>query len=231
MRRLASVLVGCALAAVAAGPAAAAETYQAHATGSSAYALFTNIDWETFDWENPAPGTYFETYVDAGMSISSGGETYGPGACVWSYSFDIDENGQYAGDSWVGACGDATAFTLDRRLDSASLQASFPVVDCAAWSEDGEECLELIELGTLDVDLAWTGTGPIFRSHGSSSGGIAGDYQYVEHGTGAQRSATPSGVVTLDGTSLIDGATSADGGLWASRDGWVEIYVSGPTAH
>lgn len=226
MRRLASVLVGCALAAVVAGPASAAEAYQARATGTSAYAVFSNIDPETFDWENPAPGTYFQTYVDAGASIYSDGETYGPGLCVWYYEFVIDADGQFAGESSADACGDATAFTVDRRLDGASLQASLPVVECVAWSdEDG--CLELIELGTLDVDLSWTGTGPIFRSHGASSGGVAGQYQYASHGTAAERSATPSGVIALDGTSLIDGATAVYGGLWTSRDGWVDIYVSG----
>lgn len=228
MRRSASILVGVMLAAIAASPTAAADTYHVTGSESSADAYFSNIDWETFDWDNPAPGTYFSTEIYAGESLYSDAEAYAPGACVYYDEFTIDGDGLFAGESSFGACADAATYSFDRRLSSASVEASIPVVDCAEWDEETGDCIGgLVELGTIEVDLTWTGTGQVHRSHGTDTWGNAGEFQFTSHGTSASRTATPGGTATLEGSSLIDGATFADGRLWSSRDGWVDVSVSG----
>lgn len=85
---------------------------------------------------------------------------------------------------------------------------------------------------TISVDLSWTGTGPLFRSHGTSTGGTAGYYQYTWHGTGLDREGVPSGTITFDdgsgAVSLISGWDHSSGWLWQYRSGSVDVSICRP---
>jgi hypothetical protein len=204
----------------------AADTYHWQNTGTGLFAYYSNIPWEA---ETIPPGTYFETYVDASSYVSNAADTIGNGVCVSYWSFTIDKHGDWVDGPSYGACGPATTLKLDKQLGTGRVVASIPIVDCTAWDKETGECVgDLIEVGTFGVNLTLTGTGPIFRNHGTSSGGTAGYYQSTYHGTGTNRSATPAGSVTLNGASIIGGATTTGGSLWSSRDGGVDITVCNP---
>lgn len=225
MRRI-MLVASLALALMAsAAPAAAAESFQFRSQGSSAYASFTNVPPEEL-----VPGTYFFTDVWAADSIStSEGQTYEyDGVCVFRYTFTIDADGSWTDESFLGACGNAD-LTIERRLTGGSIVASIPVEECLAWDDQTGECLEVVNLGTIDVDLTLTASGPTYHYHGASTGGTAGIYQYTSHGSGTSRNAVPAGTVTLtapDGpvTDLTGGADGY-GSLQQSRDGYVDVIV------
>ena len=209
----------------AAAPAAAAESFQFRGQGNWASASFSDVP---FSEETIPPGTYFYTDVWASSSIVTGeGQTYeDSGVCVFHSEITIDADGNWSEDNFFGACG-AGQLTIARRLGSGSIVATIPMQECLNWDKDTGECLEAVDLGTIDVDLTLTGTGPTYRYHGTSSGGSAGLYQYSQHGTGSSRAAVPAGTLTFTAT---DGSeTDLTGGVagWASlqqsRDGYIEV--------
>lgn len=224
MRRLVALLAAIASLTIMVTPSLGASTYHIREQGSGLGASFRNFDWD----EELPPGTYFETYIDASSYLAVGSEDYQDQyACVFHWSFTIGDGGEWLDDSSVGGCGTVDELAVGSRLDSGHVAGAIPVEDCLEWDEETGECLEVAEVGLIEFDLTFTGDGPINRWHGTNSGGIAGGYQYVSHGTGADRAAVPAGSLTLDGASLIDGATRTDGFLFRSRGGWVDIYHDG----
>ena len=223
LRRMALVLAVVASLLIAALPAAAATTSHYQERGSGLNAGFSNVVWD--ENGNLPRGNYAETWVDAATYLASGG---GPSmyqyVCVSHYEFTVDRRGNWVDESSFDACGEATTLTLDNGLNTGRLTATFEAEGCLTWDEETHDCLETISLGVVDVDLTLTGTGRIERWHGTNSGGTAGSYQYTSHGTGTSRSADVSGTVTLDGTSLTAGATSAYGWMFTSRNGYVDVW-------
>lgn len=223
LRRMVLVLAVVASLLTAALPAAAATTSHYQERGSGLNAGFSNAEWD--EDGNIAPGDYFETYVDAATSMTRADGSWAYRyVCVSHYEFTIDADGNWVDDSWFGACGEATELTLDKGLNTGHLSATFKAEDCRAWDEETGECLDPISLGVVAVDLTLTGIGRIERWHGTSTGGIAGAYQYTSHGTGTNRSADVSGTVTLDGASLTAGSTSAYGWMFTSKNGYVDVW-------
>ena len=227
MRRILAVASLVLALLVPAASVAAAEQFHFTGQGNWAYATFTNA---AFD-ENGSlpPGDYFYTDLWASRSIVTGDATYeDSGVCVFSQTFSIAADGNWVDGTWVGACGPAD-LSIARRLTGATLSASLPVEECIAWDEQTKDCLEIVPLGTLAVDLAFAGTGPTYRYHGSSTGGIAGYYQYIQHGTGLSREANVAGSITLTAPdeSVMDltGGVDGHGAIQQSKDGYVEVVI------
>lgn len=226
VKRLAKLFMVLACLVIAAGPVSAAELFRVRVTEAAIFAGFTNIP--DGEWESVPPGDYFSTQVFAGERLATGSEAYQEDfVCAWSEAFTVDSEGQFNWTFGVFVCGEADTFEVDRRLRTGRVVASLPVVDCAAWNEETGECLEPIELGTLVIDLSLSATGEIQRYRSTSTGGLAGQYTYVYHGTGAARDANPAGTVTLDGQPLIQGATSISGQLVNASGGSVDVIVGG----
>lgn len=195
--------------------------------GSGGYASFDNLVWTD---EGPVPGDYFYTSIDFSSQVSrDGGQTYDSKyACVWYEEFSIDEFGEWTGGSFLGGCAEATTISIGKGLSRGQVVAAIPVGDCLLWDEETGECLDFEELGVIDVAMTLTGTGPTYRYHGTSSGGTAGYYQYTFHGSGSNRAAIPSGSITFDGASLIDGATNSWAELFTTKSGYVDIWIGHP---
>jgi hypothetical protein len=227
------VLIGVALVAsliVAASPALAADTYHWRNSGDGLSAMWTTVPW---DVEVIPPGTYSETWVDASTSIDNGMGTYdttGNGVCLSYWKATVDQDGNWTEETYLSACGDPTVFSVDKRLGGGRLVATLPVIECTEWDKETGECIgEPTLIGTFDIDLTLAGTGPIYRNHGTSSGGTAGFYQETSHGTGTDRAAIASGTVRLDGASVIGGATATMASLWSFRNGSVSISICKPS--
>jgi hypothetical protein len=204
-----------------AAPVAAADTFHYRNSGSGVFAAFSQFPEE---WP-PAAGTYFVTDVNASEDVEAGGETFGPGVCVFHDAIVVDDDGNIIDETSFGACAEGADLQIDRRLEHATLSASLEVTECLAYDEETWECIEEISLGQLDVDLEFEGVGPIERSHSTGSFGSAGLYQLTGHRGSSDRAALVSGTVELDGQSLIDGATEQDAAMFSSRGGEVEVII------
>lgn len=223
MKRVLALLALAASLAVVASPVLAAETYHWRGTGNGMEATWTNVEWSE---EGLAPGTYAETWLMVATEASDSYDTFGDGLCVSYYTFTVTESGEISDDASIDACGAADVFTMQRRLGGGHVTGTIPVTSCLEWDENWEECIGgWAQTGEFQVDVNFTGEGPILRSHNVSSGGTAGYWQYTWHGSHQSRSATASGTVAYNGASIIDGAPNAYATLWTSRDASVEINV------
>jgi len=228
MRRLIVILAASLVALAAAAPASAAESYHFRSSGTSAAASFSNVPWDS---ETIPAGTYFYTDVWASKSITNdNGTVYDDNAlCVFHETFTIDGNGEWTSDASFGECVSGADLAISKRLTTAGMAASIPVASCVDWDKDTGDCLEPIELGTVEIDLDLVGVGPIQRFHGTGSGGTTGSYQSTYHGTGSFRDATAGGTLELVGPdgSVTDltGGLAGRGYMAQSRDGWVEVVV------
>lgn len=223
MRRVVVALALLASLIIAASPTlASSETWHYRNYGKGLFAGWANIPW---DAEVLPPGDYFATTIDASSVVVANGDTAGNGVCLSHWSFTVDKRGRWVDETWFGGCGEASLLAIDRLLASGRVVADFELQDCVAWDEQTGECLEWASFGTLAVDLTVRGDGPLYRRHGTSTGGVAGFYQYTSHGSGLDRNGIPSGSVTLDGVSLIAGATTTGGSLWSFKDGGTEIVI------
>ncbi len=215
---------------VTAAPVTAAETFQFRGEGNWATASFNSVP---FGEEQIPPGTYFFTDVWASSSIFTGeGQTYeDSGVCVFHIEVTVDADGNWLEENFLGACASGADLSFGRRLSNGSIAASLPIEDCLAPNKETGECDEVVSLGTITVDLTMTGVGPTYRNHGTSSGGTAGQYQYVSHGGGTSREAIPSGTLTFtapDGSMTdLTGGAAGFGYMQQSRDGYVEVIVHG----
>jgi hypothetical protein len=226
MRRfLVAVSLTLALVATAA-PAAAAEAFQLRGEGNWASVWYSNLP----NGEEPIPpGTYVYTEVFASSTIFTGeGEIYeDSGVCLFHAEITIDADGNWSENNFLGTCGYGE-LTIARRLSAGSIVASFPLEECLVWDEETKECLEMVSVGSIDVDLALTGTGPTYRYHGVSTGGTAGIHQYSSHGTGTSRTANAAGTLTLSVNGAVTdltGGVPGFGSLQQSRDGYVQVNV------
>jgi hypothetical protein len=114
---------------LAASPALAADTYHYRNSGTGLSASFSNFPW---DQEQIPPGTYFETYVDASSSIR-GTDGATSDICVSSWTFTIDADGNWTDEDGFGYCGQASLLTLDKKLASGHVVATFPIEECLDW--------------------------------------------------------------------------------------------------
>lgn len=222
-RRVAIVLAAAAGLLMVAGPVSAAQIYTARQSGLAIDAVFTNLP---VGQETYPPGDYFITWVFAATQTDGDVlEHEVQDVCAFRETFTITAEGEYVDWTFLGACGELETLTIDRRLATGRLVASLPVIDCVVWDEETGECLEEIDLGSLSIDLTLTGVGQVQRYHEASSGGVAGLYTSAFHGTGARRAAAPTGDVTLNGESLIAGATYTDAQMIVTKSGWVQVSI------
>jgi hypothetical protein len=228
-RSLGALVASLAITLTASPALAGSDSFHFRGSGSSAYGFFTNVP---MDQEQIPPGSYFYTDVWASRSIvTGGGDTYADSAaCVFHVAFTIDADGNWTEDAYFGTCVSGANLSISKRLTGASLVAALPVEECLAWDEETGECTELVNLGTILVDLAWVGDGPTYRYHGTGSGGTAGNYQYTYHGTGSSRNASPSGSLSFIGPDGSDqdltGGLDGLGSISQSRDGYVEVIIT-----
>ena len=220
MRRLLLLLAVIAGLTIAATPLMAAPTFHTRETGTGFNAYFTNAVW---DEEGLPDGSYFETQVGAAERVARGEFGYEDAVvCVWHLEFTI-VGGNWTDESWFGACGPYDSLTITKKLASGNVTASFDALDCATWDDTTGECIEEINLGTVVIDITATGTGPLTNYHGTGSDGTAGQYQSTYHGNGSYRAASVTGTVTLEGASLIAGATQTDGAIFKTKSGYVDV--------
>lgn len=223
MRRLLVLLAIVAGLSIAASPALAADGFHYQERGSGVSVYFSDAAYDEDGWY--LPGTYTETYVDASTyMVRDDGRWQYEYVCVGRSTFTITPEGDWIDEAWFGACSDGVSFALGKKLANGSITASFIAQDCLAWDEETGECLEPVMLGTVDIDLDLTANAPLERYHGTSSGGVAGQYQYTSHGTGTQRTADVTGSVTLDGVSLTESATMAVGWMFQTKSGYMEVW-------
>lgn len=222
MRR--RIIVGLALLAslvLASTPAlAATDTFHYVNYGRGMFAAWDDIEWSE---EGPLPGTYFQLMVDALEYVEATADTTGGEVCVWYESFILAEDGDGEVIESFGGCGSADAFAVDKKLAAGHVEATIPIEECLVWDEETGECLESETIGTVSLDVTAVGVGRIERSQSKYSGGLPGSYHYSSHGKSLYRSAEVDGSVTLDGTSLTEGALWTGGSLFWSRDGYLEV--------
>ena len=100
-------------------------------------------------------------------------------------------------------------FTIDRKkLATASVDVEIPAIRCVE-DATSSTCFEV----SVPVTVQWSGYGPFIRSHGTSTGGIAGEYQYTLNGAATERWATVTG--TVAGMDLE--AAGSIGALYKTR--------------
>ena len=131
-------------------------------------------------------------------------------------TFD-DETGTFTFTSWFGFADlDSRDFTIDRWLRSANVSSE--VVLFGETCTETPDDFECVDLGTtvVEVDVAWTGVGPITRVRESSSEMFDG-FRFRFKGSSMSRDATVSGGVTGDvGFDL----TGAEGSLSIGAEGF-----------
>ncbi len=78
------------------------------------------------------------------------------------------------------------------------------------------------------MNVSVAGTGPIFRSHRTSSGGANGLYHYTTHGTENDRAGVASGTVTLDGVVVNAGGMDIGSHLFTSKSAETDVIFCQP---
>jgi hypothetical protein len=187
MRRAFALAASVLMLLVAASPAAAAtQTFRYSVLGSGAVAsglLYQDGRFEAAFVEmgdqaiRASDGEVFlrYLYVDHLLEVCDGR------GCTVEYVSGITEN---------------VPFTIDRKkLTSASVDVTV----------DGTRCVDsgrrvTCSPATIVVRLSWAGYGEIIRTHGTASGGWAGEYQYTLNGATTERWATVTG--SIDGFDM-----------------------------
>jgi len=200
MRRFLLLLTTTALLLAAATPAAAAtSTFRYSVDGAGAWAsgvLYTDDRFEAAWVEigdeatRASDGESFLSYVLFEHLL----ETCGEGGCITRYTAGWAEN---------------VPFSIDRKkLTGASVDVTIDAIRCTDDGQ-GETCRPV----RVPVRIAWAGHGKFIRSHGTASGGIAGEYQYTLNGAATERWASVSGSI---GRFSLDGADPI-GALYQTR--------------
>jgi hypothetical protein len=226
VKRSLALLAALASLVLAASPVSAStESYHFTDRGSGLVASWTNVPWDQM--EIPA-GTYWEVDVDASSSVTHGTKTYANGVCVTIFSITFDTSGNGFGIGY-GYCGDAAALTVDNKLNGGYVAGTIDFYGCTTWDENGN-CTNDEAWHTLGVDLSVSGTGPLYRSHGTSSGGAQGFYHYTSHGTEIDREGViASADITLDGASIIADSASSSASLFDVKSGETDVFFCRPT--
>jgi hypothetical protein len=107
------------------------------------------------------------------------------------------------------------AFSIDKKLTSASASATVPLTLCTVDRRGNYTCEES---GTAGVAASWTGQGDLVRSRGNYHS-VSSGFKYHSRWSGSSRSAVASG--QIDGADL---GTS----LWASMYDSTssDVYIS-----
>jgi hypothetical protein len=182
MRRILLPLLTMAMLLAAATPAAAAtETFRYSIQGAGAWASGVRYTDTTFDaaWvelgdeaARASDGESFLSYV----LFEHLREVCDAGGCITEYTSGWAEN---------------VPFSIDRKkLMSASVDVTIDAVRC---TDDGQS--ETCDPVQVPVSISWSGFGKMIRSHGTGSGGIAGEYQYTLNGAATERWANVSGSI------------------------------------
>ena len=143
------------------------------------------------------------------LTTASDGETY-LSYILFEYLLELcDDNG--CTTEYISGLVENVPFSIDRKkLSSGSVDVSVPSVRCIS---DG--AMETCDEVSVPIDVTWAGYGAFIRSHGTSSGGIAGVYQYTLNGAATERWANVSGSI-----GSFDLATGSPiGALYTTRRG------------
>ena len=200
MRRFLLLLTTTVLLLAAASPAAAATStfrYSVHGAGAWASGVLYTDDRFEAAWveigdeaTRASDGESFLSYVLFEHLL----EICGDDGCVTRYTAGWAEN---------------VPFSIDRKkLASASVEVTIDAIRC---TDDGQA--QTCKPVRVPVRIAWAGQGKLIRSHGTASGGIAGEYQYTLNGAATERWASVSGSI---GRFSLDGADPI-GALYRTR--------------
>jgi hypothetical protein len=200
MRRFLLLLTTTVLLLAAASPAAAATStfrYSVHGAGAWASGVLYTDDRFEAAWveigdeaTRASDGESFLSYVLFEHLL----EICGDDGCVTRYTAGWAEN---------------VPFSIDRKkLASASVEVTIDAIRC---TDDGQA--QTCKPVRVPVRITWAGQGKLIRSHGTASGGIAGEYQYTLNGAATERWAGVSGSI---GRFSLDGADPI-GALYRTR--------------
>lgn len=187
MRRAMIGLAVTALTALAAAWPASAALAQAAQVTQVTHVRFSG-NFASAYWLTNSATSDVSTYIDVSQS------TQGSQLFVNQNISHLDANGNYAGetDTFTDGVTSGFSFTFAPSLASASLSASgLPATTCT-YDANGNEigCSATI----IDVNVSWTGQGPIthsvFNHHVKSA-----EFSETDHSTGTERDATPTGTV------------------------------------
>jgi hypothetical protein len=134
-----------------------------------------------------------------------------------SASVEVTEFDQCTSTALVDASGQASlaagAFTVDSKLTAASLMASVPVTDIFTSNTF-----------TVDLAVAWTGTGPAVTSKSHVQQKTAG-FKIIDNFHGTRREATTNGTVSQGGTPLVSG-DALFGEMISANEGTIQVTHS-----
>lgn len=182
MRRVLTVIAVSLLGVLSlAGPASAAPGQVTHFTDKGTFA--------EADWQVTAGTTFTETYLNVSAS-STGSQLF-----LQRFVGHKDAEGEVIGDTLTTVeVQDGFTFTINAsKLSSASVRATdlpAQVCDIDANGELVEPCAST----TVDLNVTWTGVGPISRSVSNSHYGTEG-FRINEHFSGTSRQAVATGTV------------------------------------
>lgn len=207
MRRFLLLVPSALLMLAAAMPAAAATAhyrYTVHGSGAWASAFAQTEQRFEAGW------------VEIGdqATVATDGETF-TSYVMFEHLLEVcDGNGCV--QTFTSGWAEKVPFSIDRKkLASASVRVEVPSVRCV---DDGQTqaCDEV----TIPVEVSWAGYGAMIRSHGTASGGIAGEYQYTLNGAATERWAEVRGSI---GTFDLESA-SPIGALYKTRQAERDIF-------
>ena len=218
MRRILTGLVALALSFTMVGPALAGAdvtNFQVRTYGAEAWLS----NWSP---DGP-PGLYYDAYVQAFVAQDSR-----PGKSIdWVY-FGYGVWEKLPNGDWVereGASGYAPdgAAGLDMSvgdLDSATVDASVPVGYCREYApeDQGGECIDYVDVGTVHLDLAWTPTSHLLSWTRTDHMVAPGNWLSTGRRTSHYREASLAGQVTFPGLGMQE---------VASQDGYITRYGIG----
>jgi hypothetical protein len=161
----------------------------------SADAVFTNAP---MDSGLVAGKVYTDVMVYASdQATTEDGATYTDDfTFVDVYSYKIDRRGNFStvSSSFGFAGGDDVTFSGDaRRLSTATLTARVDMQKC-----DARACTSV---GTSDVSVSWSGTGPTTTYRGSFRTSDPGQFHSTGRFNGSSRGATAAGTVPVLGST------------------------------
>lgn len=184
MKRALIVLAVTALTALSvAGPASAASSGTAQVTHISFSGNFAEAYWLTSSADSS-----ISTYINVSQS------TQGYQLFAIQNTDHFDVNGNYTGEisTWVEGATSGFSFAFAPSLMSASLNASALPATISTFDAIGNETGT--SATTIDMNVSWTGQGPITRSVFNHHITAAG-FTEITHTNGAKRDATATATV------------------------------------
>ena len=210
MRRILVGLMAIALAFTMVGPTvAAADVTNLQLRTYGAEAWFTNMN------ANSPKGLYYDAYVQAfvaqdsraGMSV----DWVFFGYQVW----EKRSNGDWAFRSNVSGYAPDGAAGLSMSVGDlawATVKTSFPVGYCDTYEPEdaGGDCIRYVNVGTVDIDLAWTPTSGLLSWNDRHHQVVPAEWLQNDRRTSHYRDAALTGQVTFPKLGKL-GVASQDG--------------------